>query len=600
MKKHKSFSHYFNLGRFLPILHWGRRYHRSDFGCDLLAGIVTAVVLIPQGIAFGLRAGLNPETGLYASLWPPAIYAFFGTSRTLSVGPVSVASIMVASALAAPELIGHGSATVNALVLTAECGIIMLIFASLRMGDLVHFISHPVLAGFTGGAAVVIIATQLQGLLGLPRWHCAPTDLTGCGFDYLHALNPLTAVVGIGGIIALKIFAGPLARWLTRCGVRPVSVIALSRSGPLVMVIVCTLLVAMLDLHSEKGVAVVGAMPSGLPDPSLGLLIGAPFTNWIALAPSAFFIALIAYVESVAIAKVTAHIRRQTIDPNQELIALGLANYAAALFSGMPVAGGLGRTMVNFAAGARTQLAALVTVGLLLLAVAFLTPAVALVPKTALAAIILVSVWPLLGLKSLFTTWRYDRTDALCQAATFAGVILFGLEAGLGLGIAISLLGYMWHIGRPHITVVGRLPGTHHFRGISRHDVETWPEMILIRIDESLTFANAGFVEDFVNAQVRRHPDVLHIVLIGSAINYIDSTALEALERLTDTLKAAGMTLHLSEIKGKVLDRLGRTDLAERLSPGETFHHTAEAVAKLTGDRPGILGRATHRHPDPS
>lgn len=600
MKKHKGFSHHFNLGRFLPILHWGRRYHRSDLAGDLLAGIVTAVVLIPQGIAFGLLAGLKPETGLYASLLPPAIYALFGTSRVLSVGPVSVASIMVASALAAPELAGYGSATVNALVLTAECGIIMLMLASLRMGDLVHFISHPVLAGFTGGAAVVIIATQLQGLLGLPRWHCAPTELADCGVDYLHSLNPVTAAIGIAGIIALRIFAGPLTRWMKRCGASPVSVIALSRSGPLVVVIACTLLVAMLGLNAGKGVAVVGAMPSGLPDPSLGTLIGAPFTSWIALAPSAFFIALVAYVESVAIAKVTAHIRRQTIDPNQELIALGISNYAAALFSGMPVAGGLGRTMVNFSAGAHTQLAALITVGLLVLAVSFLTPAVALVPKTVLAAIILVSVWPLLGLKSLFTTWRYDRSDALCQAAAFAGVILLGLETGLGLGIAISLLGYMWRIGRPHITVVGRLPGTHHFRGISRHDVETWPEMVLIRIDESLTFANAGFVEDFVNAQVRRHPDVRHVVLIGSAINYIDSTALEALERLADTLKMSGMTLHLSEIKGKVLDRLGRTDLAERLAPGETFHHTADAVAQLTGGRPGIHGRATHRHPHSS
>jgi len=591
----KNFFQHYNLGRFLPILHWGRRYHRSDFGSDLLAGIVTAVILIPQGIAFGLLAGLKPETGLYASLLPPVIYALFGTSRTLAVGPVSVASIMVASALAAPELVGHGSPTVNALVLTAECGIIMLALAFLRLGDLIHFISHPVLAGFTGGAAVVIIGTQLQGLLGLPRWHCAPTELASCGIDYLSILNPVTAVVGITSIFALRFFAGPLARWLKRGGAGQVTVIALGRSGPLIVIVAGTLLVAMLDLNAGQDVAIVGAMPSGLPDPSLGLLLGAPLASWIALAPSASFIALIAYVESVAIAKVTAHIRRQTIDPNQELIALGFANSVAALFSAMPVAGGLGRTMVNFSAGARTQLAALITVGLLLLAVTFLTPAVALIPKTALAAIILVSVWPLLGLKSFLTAWRYDRGDALGHAATFAGVILLDLETGLGLGIAISLLGYMWRIGRPHITVVGRIPWSGHFRGIC-HDVETWPELILIRIDESLTFANAGYVEDFVNAQVRRHPEVRHVVLIGTAINYIDSTALETLERMADTLKLVGLTLHFSEIKTMVLDRLERTDLKERLIPGEIFHHTSEAVTRLTGGRPGALGRATHRH----
>ncbi len=560
----------------IPAIKWLRSYSRADLGSDLFAGVITAILLVPQGIAYALLAGLPPEVGLYASMLPPAVYALFGTSRTLSVGPVSVAAIMVAGALSIPEIKALGDPVGSAMVLALECGSVLLLMASLRMGSLVNFISHPVLAGFTSGAAILIIASQLPHLLGLPSWDCALRDID-CHWHYLRQWQPETAAIGVGSMLALGAFGTPLVRLLRRRGLPTPAVTGISKSGPLVVVLLSSVLVVHLGVNNAP-VATVGAVPAGLPALKFAVLDA---QAWGLLLPSALFIALIAYVESVAIAKVTANLRRQRIDPNQELIALGAASLAAGCSGSMPVAGGFSRTMVNYAAGARSQMATLIAAMLLAVSVIFFTPLFTNIPKAALAAIILVAIVSLVRIKSMIHTWRYDRAEGLSELATLLGVLSLGIEAGLALGIGLTLLGYLWRTSRPHIAVVGRLPGTEHFRNIRRHQVETWPGLLLMRVDENLSFANAGFVEDFLAAELASRPQVRHLVLICTAISHIDTTALESLEQTIASLREAGVTLHLAEVKGPVMDRLQATALMQVLPPGKIYFRTSEAVEEL-------------------
>lgn len=570
------------LATFFPILQWIRGYTRADFGSDLFAGIITAILLVPQGIAYAMLAGLPPQVGLYASILPPILYALLGTSRTLSTGPVSIAAIMIASALSAPEIAGYGNPVGNAMVLAAECGIILFLMSLFRMGMLVNFISHPVLTGFTSGAAVLIILSQLPHLLGYEK--------VSCGLDYdcyqqvASTVNIVTAIVGLASIIGLCLFAGPLVFLLTRLGVNKTLITALSKSGPLLVVLLGGLAVAILGLDISAGVKTVGAVPAGLPNIGFSVL---SMDTWQLLLPSAAFIALIAYVESVAIAKVTARLRRQRIDPNQELIALGGANLAAAISGGMPVAGGFSRTMVNFSAGAVSQVATLIAAGLLAVAVVFMTDWFAGILNVSLAAVILLAILPLIKFKAMLTTWRYDRGDGFAELATFIGVLILGIEEGLGLGIVLTLLCYLWRTSRPHIAVVGQLPGTEHFRNIERHVVNTWSGLLMIRVDENLTFANAAYIEDFIQNEVAAQPEVRNLVLIFTSVSYIDTTAIEALENLMNSLRSNQVTLSFAEVKGPVMDQLKQTDILQALSPGKVFLRTTDVVDELSIAREG-------------
>ncbi|HEY8096072.1 MAG TPA: SulP family inorganic anion transporter, partial [Methylobacter sp.] len=353
---------------------------------------------------------------------------------------------------------------------------------------------------------------------------------------------------------------------------------AISKCGPLLTIMLATLAVGYFNLMGQQHVAVVGQVPSGFPE------LNIDFTHiekWRLLLPYSGFIALIAYVESVAIAKVTANLRGEKVVPNQELIALGAANLAAAISGGMPVAGGFSRTMVNFAAGARTQMAMLIAAGLLALAVIFFSPWFESIPKAALAAIILVAIVPLVKLSNIPITWRYDRGDGIAEIATLLGVLVYGIEEGITLGIILTLISHLRKTSQPHIAVVGRIPGTEHYRNIKRHSVETWPNLLLLRIDESITFANINYIETFIESELRRQPDIKHIVLIFNSISDIDTTALEVMENLNHTLQASKIALHISEAKGPVLDKLEKTDFLRQLKPGKVFFHTEDAVREL-------------------
>ncbi|WP_432740485.1 sulfate permease [Methylobacter sp. G7] len=560
------------LMQLFPIVGWLKSYTREEFNGDLFAGIITAILLVPQGIAYAILAGLPPQLGLYASILPPILYALFGTSRTLSVGPVSIAAIMIASALNAPQISALGDPIQSALILSAESGVVMLLMALLRMGGLVNFISHPVLTSFTSGAALLIIGSQLPQLFGIKMPSCGLD--TGCYNAIFQTINIAAILIGFSALGLLIFFGKPMIFILKKANVSLSLVTAISKCGPLLTIILATLAV----IYCHQQVAVVGSVPSGFP--ALNITFGS-IEKWRLLLPYSGFIALIAYVESVAIAKVTANLRGEKIAPNQELIALGAANLAAAISGGMPVAGGFSRTMVNFSAGARTQMAMLIAAGLLALAVIFFSPWFENIPKAALAAIILVAIIPLVKLGNIAVTWRYDRGDGIAEIATLLGVLVYGIEEGITLGIILTLISHLRKTSKPHIAVVGRLPGSEHYRNIKRHRVETWPQLLLLRVDESITFANINYIEEFINTELRRQPDIKHIVLIFASISDIDTTALEVLENLNHTLQTSDMTLHISEAKGPVLDKLEKTDFIEQLKPGKVFFHTEDAVREL-------------------
>jgi SulP family sulfate permease len=567
------------LARLLPALTWLRGYSRSDFSADAVAGLVTAFLQIPQAMAYAVLAGLPPQVGLYASVAAPAAYALFASSRALAVGPVAVAAVMVAQVLADPTVQAHGSMVGNALILALESGVILLVMAALRLGAIVNFFSHPMLTGFSMGAAIFILLTQVPPLLGIASIHPVTSqEIVASIYRQLGAIAPATLVLGASSFLLLVLAGGPLQTWLRKRSGKEWTLV-LGRAGPLVVVALATIVVIILDLDHRHGVVTVGPIPAGLPNPDLGFL---RLGSWLELLPSAALVALVNYVSGISIAKILANRRRQRINANEELAALGAANVVAAFTGGMPVAGSFSRTMVSFVAGARTQLSGIVASAAIWLTLLFFAPWFARLPNAALAAIIVVAVIPLIDISAIRTLWRYQASDAAVLLLTLASVLLLGMEAGLVTGLLVSLMAYIWRTSRPHMAVVGRIRGTEHFRNVLRYNVETWPTLALIRVDESLTFANIGVVEDFVMAHLAKHREIRHLVLVCSAVNHIDSSALEALERLVAGLHEAGVSVHLAEVKGPVLDALDRAGLPERMAPGRVFFRTSEAVAALT------------------
>ncbi|MAM88812.1 MAG: sodium-independent anion transporter [unclassified Hahellaceae] len=566
----------------VPAIGWLKAYRRDQLPSDLTAGFITAVLLIPQGMAYALLAGLPPEVGLYASILPPLVYALFGTSRTLSVGPVSVAALLVANALAASGAVqGEPSYLQDALLLAAMSGLILILMALLRLDVLVNFLGHSVLSGFTSGAAVLIILSQVMNLTGIPAPQGGSgVDMFWAAIQRIDEIHLVTLSLAAGSIILLLASRSPFIRLLEGIGVSTGSATLISRGGPLVIIALLTVLVATFGL-GDAGVAIVGAIPSGFPSPTWDFLQA---ERAMALLPSAITISLIGYVESVSVAKVLAYRRREKIDNRQELIALGAANLVAGFSGSMPVAGGFSRSMVNFSAGAVTQLATIITAILVGVTTAFFTQWFFFLPKAALAAIIVVAVAPLLDWRSAVKAFRYDRADGAAMLATFLGVILFDIETGLIAGVAVAVGSFLWRSSRPHTAIVGRLPGTEHFRNIDRHEVQTWPQLLLIRIDRSLYFANVAHVEQVVAARVAQQRDISHLVIICSGVNEIDHSAIEALEQLAESLRDAGITLHLSDVKGPIMDRLARTDFMDCIAPGQIFISAEAAVEVLVRD----------------
>ena len=560
----------------LPCLRWARGYDRHAAAKDALAALIVTLMLIPQSLAYAMLAGLPPVTGLYASILPLLAYSLFGTSRTLSVGPVAVVSLMTAAALGPLFAAGSAEYVAAALLLAMLSGAVLLVMALLRLGFLANFLSHPVISGFISASGILIAFGQLRHILGIQvQGDDAISQLLGLAAG-LGDTNLPTLLLGLGSLAFLYLARSRLSGWLQAAGLGARLAGNLAKAGPVLALIGAIALVSGLDLV-EAGVRVVGEVPQGLP--SFGL--PAPdFALALQLLPAALLISLVGFVESVSVGQTLAAKRRQRIEPNQELVALGSANVAAALSGGFPVTGGFARSVVNYDAGAQTPMAGALTAAGIALTVLFFTPLLHNLPHAVLAATIIIAVLGLVDLGALARTWRYSREDALAMAATMLGVLLVGVEAGILLGVGLSLLLFLWRTSQPHVAVVGQLPGSEHFRNVERHHVVQSSRVLSVRVDESLYFPNARFLEDRIAELVGQHPQAEHLVLMCPGVNLIDASALESLEAISERLHAAGVQLHLSEVKGPVMDRLRRSDFLQAFG-GQVFLSQFEALLAL-------------------
>ena len=564
------------IARYLPILDWGSRYNSTTLTNDGVAAIIVTIMLIPQSLAYAMLAGLPPEIGLYASILPLIAYAIFGTSRTLAVGPVAVVSLMTLTAASAIAPPGSADFIAAALVLALLSGLFLLLLGIFKLGFLANLLSHPVVSGFITASGIIIATSQLKSIFGIKASGAAMPELLSSIAATIGTTNIPTLIIGVLATAFLFWVRKGLKPLLMRIGIpaRPAELLA--KAGPIAAVAVSTIATIIFDLEAQ-GVKVVGDIPQSLPPFSVPLV---DLELWQTLAIPALLLSIIGFVESVSVGQTLAAKRRQRIDPDQELIGLGAANISAAFSGGYPVTGGFARSVVNFDAGAETPAAGAFTAVGIALAALFLTPLLASLPIATLAATIIVAVLSLVDLKTPRTIWRYSKPDFSAMAATIIVTLLAGVEPGVIAGVGLSLALFLWRSSRPHAAIVGRVPETEHFRNVNRHKVFTDPRVLTIRIDESLTYLNARWLEEFILEQVAEQKSVRHVILMCSAVNAIDASALESIEAINHRLADAGISLHLSEVKGPVMDALKPSHFLEQLS-GQVFLSQNEAYAAI-------------------
>jgi sulfate permease, SulP family len=550
------------LNRLIPITEWGPDYERSNLRGDLSAGLTIAAMLIPQAMAYALLAGLPPIAGLYAATIPVIVYAVLGTSGQLAVGPVAIVSLLTATALAPLAEQGTAAYLQAAAILALMVGALHLVLGAARLGFVVNFLSHSVLVGFTAAAAIIIGFSQVKHLFGvrLPR----ADSFIESVIELARALpeaHGLTMLVGIGSFALLM----ALKKWFKAI------------PGAFVLVVITTTISALAGL-SERGVAVVGSIPAGLPRLAIpgfdGGLIGS-------LAVTAVIITMVGFMESVAVAKVYARRNRYEIIPNQELIALGGANLAAGLTGGYPVTGGFSRTAVNANAGAKTPFASLISATLVLITLALFTPLFEPLPQAALGAIIIMAVINLVDVAEMRHIAQVKRSDLVTLVISFAATLIVGIEIGIAIAVVASMLAVFWRLSTPHTAVLGRLPGTTTHRNITRYpEAETIPGIRALRIDAELSFVNASFVKKLLLAQAteaQAHnsgPHTTALILDCSGINDLDITSVGMLTEVLDELEAQGIHLHLSEVRGPIRDVLHDAHLWDRFA--DRIHHSTE------------------------
>ena len=567
------------LPRFLPALDWARNYNKGFFANDMLAAVIVTIMLIPQSLAYALLAGLPAEMGLYASILPLLAYALFGTSRTLSVGPVAVVSLMTATAVGKFAHTGSPEYIAAAIAMAMISGLMMLLMGILRFGFLANFLSHPVVSGFITASGIIIALSQVRHILGIDAHGDTLPELLGTLLSNLGQSNSVTVITGCTALLFLFWARKGLQPLLRRIGLASGAATIVAKAGP-VLVILATTLASVLGDYSGRGVALVGLVPQGLPSLSVPAV---DLQLWSELAVSALLISIIGFVESVSVGKTLAAKRRQRINPNQELVALGTANIASAISAGFPVTGGFSRSIVNFEAGAQTPAASMLAAVGIALAALLLTPALFFLPKATLAATIIVAVSSLVDFRVIKRAWEYSISDFIAVALTITATLLLGVELGVLVGIGSSVLLHLYKTTRPHIAVIGAVAGTEHFRNVDRHDVITQPNIASLRVDESLYFANASYLEDFVYRLIADNEELEHVILQCTAVNEIDMSALEALEAIDHRLRELNITLNFSEVKGPVMDALRKTEFLDHLS-GSVFLTQHLAVQALKHD----------------
>lgn len=554
-----------------PALKWLKTYHPTHFKADVVAALIVLAMLVPQGMAYAMLAGLPPVMGIYASILPMIIYAFTGSSTTLSIGPVAIISMMVFSALQPLFAVGSTAYIEAACLLAIMVGIISLILGLFRFGFLIQLISHPVIKSFIIASALLIALGQFKFLLDIPLQTNNIPEFIGSLVNNFHHISFLSVGVSLAAI-SILVF---LPKWVRSD--------FLNKTIPLLLVLSSIIVVYAFNLD-QHGLKTVGIIPTGLPS--------FHFPTWNfdlvqKLLPSAFIIAMISFVESLAIAQATALQKRDDLNSNQELIALGLANIAAGINMGFAVSGSLSRTVVNSDAGAKTPMSGVMS-SLLMIAVSlYFTSFFQNLPLTILAATIFVSIWKLVSFLPFFETWKYSKADGLAMWATFLGVTCIDISTGLVIGIILTFILLLWRISRPHIAVIGLVEGTQHFRNVSRYDVLTTETIASFRIDENLNFLNAHVLKGYIITELSHNPQIQHVVINCSSISNIDLSAVEMLEDLNRELLQLGIQLHLSELKSPVMDRLNSSRLINMLS-GKIFLSHYQAIQTLS---PEILNK---------
>lgn len=549
------------MSQFFPIVQWLPRYQRAHLRDDFLAGITVGVMLIPQGMAYALLAGLPPITGLYAALVPLLIYPVFGTSRELSVGPVALDSLLVASSISVMAKAGTETYLLLAVLVALMVGAVQFLLGAFRMGFLVNFLSHPVVSGFTSAAAFIIGFSQLKHLLriDIPGSQQIHTILlhTFRNISDIHLDSLLIGSACIALLLALR-------RW------RP------NLPGALIVVVLSTLAVWFFDWH-ENGVKIVGEVPQGLPRPVLPLFDLATIER---LYPAVGTIALVSFMEAIAVSKKFAAQNRYKIDANQELMALGAANITAGLFGGYAISGSFSRTAVSVHAGARSGVASLFTALLIALTLMFLTPLFYYMPKAVLASIVIVAVISLIDHQEALRLYRVRRSDFTLLIFTFVITLLLGARYGMLLSILASLVLIIRRISQPHVALMGQIPGTDIVRNIRRAPEAVLIEgLIIFRIDASLYFANVSYLKERIEESISERKDKIRAFIFdASSINEIDSSADIALQEIADAFASKGIALYFTNVKGPVRDMMKRSGLYDKLGEDHFFFSKKSAV----------------------
>ena len=566
------------LRRYLPIVGWLERYDRAQGKADLIAGIVVLFITVPQVIAYAFLAGLPPQMGLFAAIAALLCYTCFGTSRSLAVGPTAVIAMMTlqsASQFAEPYSDAY---VLVAMELAMMTGIVLLFLRAINFGAVVSFLSHAVVTAFISAAAILIVINQLPAVLGI----ASPSEIgIAAMVDHLMSItiNTTAVVIALTAMGLLIWCRYQLCPLLLTFGVSAVFADNIAKASPMLVVTLGILLIVTTGIDQTHQIAVVGELPLNLPLP---ILVSPDVERVQVLLPSALLIAMVVFLESTSIATAMASRRREKIDPNQELVGLGFANSCASVMGGFPVAGSFARTVVNDGAGAQTPLASLVTAVLVILTLVLFGAFFYYLPKGVLSAIVVVSAIQLIDLKAIKRIFRFNSTDAITFLFTFVGVLATGVETGILLGIVVSFVLLIRNSSRPHIAVVGRWQNTEHFRNVLRHEVTTDKSVLAVRIDESLYFVNSRYIETFLMNRVAESSDIRHVLMICTATNFIDTSGLDMLEALSGNLEEAGVTLHLSEVKGPVMDRLRDTRFYLHLK-GKVFFTTDIAMKELAG-----------------
>jgi SulP family sulfate permease len=564
------------LQSYLPILEWGKTYTSKIAVNDLVVAVIVTIMLIPQSLAYAQLAGLPPEVGLYASMAPLVLYAILGTSRSLSVGPIATSSLMTLAAVAPIVAVGTPEYLGAVIALACITGLVLIVLGLLKLGFIANFMSFPVMAGLGTAVGLQIAASQLEPVLGVPFEGESFLAMMISLLKNFSQISILTAAIGVSSVIFLLLVKKYFETLLTSVGMSKKLAGILAKMGPVIAIIITILVVSGLGLD-KQGVKIVGDVPKGLPTP---VLPSFDLKLWSQLLTPAILIAILTYVGSLTVAQTLAAKKRQQINPDQEFFALGAANIGAAISGGLPVAGGFSRSIVNFEAGAETPAAGIFTaVGIALVAL-FLTPLLFFLPIAALGATIFVAVLSMVNFKAVVKTFGYSKADGIAMALTIIIILTLGIIYGLIAGIGASLAMYLYRTSKPHVAIVGQVPGTQTFKNIDRHEVMTSTQVVSMRIDESIYFPNAKFLESKVSEIVATNHGIQHFVLNCSAVNSIDASGLESLKAINQRLNDTGIAFHLCEVKGPILDGLKKTKFYQEIKDRIHLSHY-EAIASI-------------------